>query len=135
MSRSALIALAATVAAILTAATAFRLGVIEPRPAGFACLEDSAPWWCVPREAVIRLAHTGVFGWLSLGCGLLALGLRRPRLGAVALLSGAPGLVLYDASTAAVGVVLGLIAVSRAGAKAPGRPEEAPSPSTSRHGY
>lgn len=126
MSRASLFLLAAAVVLTLAAALAFRLGVIEPRAAGFACLESAAPWWCAPREAVIRIAQTGVLGWLSLGAGVLALLLRRPWPGAIALLSGAAGLALYDAGTSAVGVVLGLIAVSRAGATRPAPPATAP---------
>lgn len=126
LSRASLVLLAAAVALTLAAAMAFRLGVIEPRAAGFACLESAAPWWCAPREAVIRLAQTGVLGWLSLGAGALALLLRRPWPGVIALLSGAAGLALYDAGTSAVGVVLGLIAVSRAGATKPAPPAATP---------
>jgi len=117
-------------AASLTAALAVRYGLIEPQALGLACKAAQAPWWCLPREAIIQAFHSGALGFVSLACGvaahvpwpaLVGRGLERlgaaldqPRLyAALALGLGAAGLVLYNASLAAVGFTLGLIRAVR----------------------
>lgn len=116
--------------ASLAAALAVRYGLIEPEALGLACRAAPAPWWCLPRGAIILAFHSGALGLVSLACGVAAhvpwrslggtgLGslwadLDRPRLHAgLALGLGAAGLVLYNASLAAIGFTLGLIRAVR----------------------
>lgn len=116
--------------ASFAAALAVRYGLIEPEALGLACKAAPAPWWCLPREAIIQAFHGGALGLVSLVCGIAAhvpwparggAGLRRlwaaldrPRFhAALALGLGAAGLVLYNASLAAVGFTLGLIRAVR----------------------
>lgn len=123
------IVLAWTVAS-LAAALAVRYGLIEPEVLGLACKATQAPWWCLPREAIILAFHSGALGLVSLACGVAAhvpwrsfggaglqrlwADLDRPRLHAgLALGLGVAGLVLYNASLAAVGFTLGLIRAVR----------------------
>lgn len=114
MRRTSLIALAALVAAVTAAALAARYQIIQPADAALACQSATAPWWCGLRAGLVALFPWSGFGWVSVAAGVLALAWRPA--GGLALCAGAAGLVLYDAETAAVGVVLGLIAVSRRGA-------------------
>jgi hypothetical protein len=117
-------------AASLAAAVALRYGLIEPEALGLVCRAVQAPWWCLPRETIILAFHSDALGLVSLACGVAAhvpwrsfggagpqrlwADLDRPRLHAgLALGVGAAGLVLYNASLAAVGFTLGLIRAVR----------------------
>jgi hypothetical protein len=125
------IRVAAAVAAALAGAFAIRYGLIEPEALGHACQAPRAPWWCLPRSAVVQAFHARALGLSSLVLGIAAhvpwsrfgggarLGrlwafLDRPRaLAALALVFGALGLVLYNAALGAVGFVLGLVRAVR----------------------
>ncbi len=127
MTRKHLLVLAAVLAVVAALSFAARAFIIEPRDAAHLCaaadtlcVDRSVPWWCGLRGLLVTYVFPwSGFGWVSLGLGILGLILGRRVPAAGALLVGLPGLVLYDADMAAVGVVLGLWVVSR--------PPEAPS--------
>jgi hypothetical protein len=140
MSRRSSIILAVAVAGVLAAALAARYGIIQPRDAAHLCAVGDGPWWCGPRAVLVVLFPWSPFGWVSFGAGGLAI-LSGWRPAAVAaLLVGAAGLVFYDAEPASVGVVLGLIVVTRqagrrsGAATGPAGREEGPLPSTAKPG-
>jgi hypothetical protein len=130
-SRAYRIRVAAAVAAAFAAVFALRYGLVEPEALGHACQAAGAPWWCLPRGAVVQAFHARIPGLASLALGIAAhvpwsafgggarLGrlwafLDRPRtLAALALVVGAMGLVLYNATWAAIGFVLGLVRAAR----------------------
>ncbi len=96
------------------AARGVRYGWIEPTELGAACESagpwNAAPWWCGVRSALIVFTQWGGFGWLALGlCGAALLrarhGARRSGFAWAALAAGGTGLVLYNATLAAVAVV------------------------------
>lgn len=94
---------------------AVRYGLIEARFFRSACDVDSMPTWCWPRFILIWTFNNWLLGSASAALGAWAL--IRPRRRGVALAAivlGATGLALYDADLASVGLVLGLISVSRA---------------------
>lgn len=101
------------VLATLAAAMAIRYQVVEPASVGLLCDPGTGPWWCGLRAAVVMLFGSGALGLLSLGSGLLAHLLDWRGLAVLALVAGAAGLVLYNADTAAVGFVIGLLRAVR----------------------
>lgn len=105
---------AAGVVAALAAALRFQL--IEPQSIGILCSGAGAPWWCLPREAVVLAFHFEVMGALALALGVAAFfvdGPRGTRLAWVTLPFAAAGLVLYNATWAAPAILLGFMAVVR----------------------
>lgn len=99
-------------ALLLAAALALRFFLIEPRGIGILCIEN-APWWCGPRELLVRASLIDFWGIAALGFGALALLLRRPAAAALAVGFGLVGLVLYNAGLASVGFLLGLLSLLR----------------------
>lgn len=96
------------------AAIYLRYGLIQSTPIGLSCLDvASAPWYCAPREALVRFNMMAGWSVAALVGGGLAL-LTRHRLAiALGLLAGAMGLVLYNAGPAAGGLVMALFALLR----------------------
>jgi hypothetical protein len=97
----------------LAAAAALRFLVIEQPEYGWACQSLSPPWWCPIRTAGIEVIRFGLFGFVALIAGALAV-LRRSQLAAqLAVASGAAGLILYVPEPAAGGALLGALATLR----------------------
>lgn len=106
---------AAVVAAL---ALLLRFRFIEPQALGILCSGAEAPWWCLPREAVVLAFHFEVMGVLALVLGIGAFFLEgriAMRLAWITLPIAATGLVLYNATWAAPALLLGLLATVRAG--------------------
>ena len=99
--------------AVLGSALILRYGVIEPQAIGQACADTVAPWWCVPRQGLLKIHNFDMWGWGGLIGGALGLVFGwRPavRMGFVLSLAG---LVLYNADLAAVGLVLTCLRLPR----------------------
>ena len=99
--------------AVLALAMAARYGLIEPRDRGLACVEAPLPWWCGPRELLVLASTSNGWGILALGAGVAALLLRWRWAAWIAYATGLAGLVLYDAGTAAAGLLLALVGLMR----------------------
>ncbi len=97
----------------LGAAMALRYRVVEPASVGLLCDPGTGPWWCQLRAAVVMLFGSGALGLLSLATGILSHFLDWRGMAVLALAAGAAGLVLYNADTAAVGFVVGLLRAVR----------------------
>ncbi|MBF0093628.1 MAG: hypothetical protein HQL33_01700 [Alphaproteobacteria bacterium] len=100
---------------VLASAMAIRYLMIEPRDIGAACQVGLGPWWCDLRLVVVAVFQSGLLGGGSLLLGVLALALGgRGRVPAtLAMVTGAAGLVLYNAGLASAGLLLGLITAAR----------------------
>lgn len=92
---------------------AYRYLVVQQHWIGHICDPGTGPWWCHVRQAVILFFQASGFGILALIGGVIALFLGYPAMIALALFAGSAGLVLYNAETAGMGFVLGLIAALR----------------------
>ena len=113
MRRKPLILTWTAVAAVLGLALALRYLLVEPHAMGHLCDLGDGPWWCYFRLAVILTFSIGGLGFVSLGAGIVSL-FRRSRTAAVAaMLVGTAGLVLYNADSAAIGFLLGMIQLAR----------------------
>jgi hypothetical protein len=107
--------------AVLTAAAmtgavgaAVRYGLIELAFFRDRCQVDVLPWWCWPREAMLRAFDLWILGGISLACAVYALVKPEPtRAALLAVVFGALGLALYNAGPAAIGLVFGLVTVAR----------------------
>lgn len=106
---------------VLLAATAallaawLRWSFIEPEKIGSACAAAGAPWWCVFRQALMLATGYNLFGALPLAAAagaILTTGRRHLWAGHAALALGGVGMVLYNASLAAVAVVLAVLALA-----------------------
>jgi hypothetical protein len=99
------------------AAYAARHGAIEPAAIAHAC--DPDPWRgaCAARTLLIHLIAGSWFGWIAVLAGGWAALSRSRRWAALALAAGAAGLVLYAPEPAAVGALLGALALVRGQAK------------------
>jgi hypothetical protein len=100
-------------AAALGAAAALRFLVIEQPEYGWACQSLSPPWWCPIRMAGIDVVRLGLFGFIALIAGALAVLRRWPLAAQLAVASGAAGLILYVPEPAAGGALLGALAIVR----------------------
>lgn len=96
---------------------AYRHLVVQQHWIGHLCDPGDGPWWCGPRTGLILFFQYSGFGILALLAGALALwrGQGRGQGWAIytALGAGGAGLVLYNAETAGIGFVMGLIAALR----------------------
>ena len=104
------VALAATA---LGLAFALRFLVIEQPEYGWACQSLWPPWWCPIRMAGIYMIRLGLFGFVALIAGAVALLRRSPLAAQLAVASGAAGLILYVPEPAAGGALLGALAMLR----------------------
>ena len=107
------VALAALVVALAALA---RFQLIEPQNLGIACAAPRAPWWCVPREALVLPFHFGIPGLLAflLGAtGFFTEGAWAQRLAWTAMPLAAAGLILYNATWSAPGLLLALLVMAR----------------------
>lgn len=112
------------VAALVVAAVAYGLGyvtryaVVEPQEIGTFCRAAGAPVWCALRTGLIRVTEVGGLGLASLALGLIALfarGALARALVMAAMASGGAGLILYNTTYAALGVLVALLRASRLG--------------------
>ncbi len=112
------------VAALGVAALAYGLGwvtryvVIEPQEIGTFCRSADAPLWCSLRTALIRVTEVGGLGLASIALGAAALALRGTAarwLVMAAMATGGGGLILYNTTYAALGVLVALLRASRLG--------------------
>jgi hypothetical protein len=90
-----------------------RKGLIEPDAIGTLCASASAPLWCELRHLVVLGFVHNVYGWFSLGTAVLALSLRSPVFGGMALASGMLGCVLYRFDPAGAGLLLAILMLGR----------------------
>jgi hypothetical protein len=105
-----------TAAAVMALAVVVRFQVIEPQAIGVACSAPGAPWWCLPREALVLPFHFGVPGVLALVAAVVGFFVDGPwarRLAWVAMPIAAAGLVLYNATWSAPAIVLALLTLVR----------------------
>lgn len=95
-----------------------RVGWIEDTALGFACDEAPTPI-CIVRQTIIQGFHWRVFGWVAIAIGLFAL--VRPQAGwaTASLVLSAVALLLYNTDQGAVALIMGLVALARAGRPAP----------------
>jgi hypothetical protein len=100
-------------AAALGLAAALRFLVIEQPQYGWACQSLAPPWWCPIRMAGIYAIRLGLFGFIALIAGALAVLRRRPLAAQLAVVLGAAGLILYVPEPAAGGALLGALAMVR----------------------
>lgn len=98
-------------------AIAFRYLVIELRPVATMCEADMPPFWCGARQAIITLFYSDAIGAASLAAAVLAFLLYRKRgsrfIAMLAVLLGAPAIVLYSADIAVPGFIIGLLRLLR----------------------
>ena len=117
---------------MLLIAMALRYGVIEPREIGAACQAGLGPWWCGVRMAVVMVFQSGVLGGGSLiaAAAEVVIGDKAwGRAAAVAaMMTGAAGLVLYNAGLGGAGFLLGLITLARALTSTPPADPVTPAP-------
>ena len=95
-----------------------RYHLIEPEELYRTCLAEARPWWCAVRQQLIgaTFAVRGIYGWVSLGAaaaGWLLEGRIVVPCVLIALGAGGLGLELYSTGTAALGVLLALLRLSR----------------------
>lgn len=106
--------LAAITVLTLTAMLWLRYGVMESGVLTAQCAGAAPAWWCGGRSALGWLIHYQVFGWAALLLGLLAWTTAGRRFAWLALVLSLTGLVLYNATLAAVGLVAALLRAARA---------------------
>jgi hypothetical protein len=100
-------------AAGLALAAALRFLVIEPPEYGWACHSLAPQWWCPVRGVGIVAVRFGLFGFVALAAGLLALWRASLVAALLAVAAGAAGLLLYVPEPAAGGLLLGALAMLR----------------------
>ena len=106
----------AVAAGVTALAVLARFQLIEPQAIGIACSAPGAPWWCLPREALVLPFHFGVPGVIALMVAAVGFFLDGPwgrRLAWVAMPIAAAGLILYNATWSAGAIVLALLTVVR----------------------
>ena len=113
--RKATVRIAVSVVMALAIAAGVRYAIIEPAGLAHLCGAPGAPWWCVPRALAAAVLGAGVLGFGAIGAGVLAILTRRSAWALAAACLGAAGLVLYAVATGAVGLLLGLLVLARAG--------------------
>jgi hypothetical protein len=117
--------LLAVAAGVMVLAAVARFQLIEPQAIGVACAAAGAPWWCLPREALVLPFHFGVPGAIAFALAAAALFVDGPwgrRLAWVAMPIAAAGLILYNATWSAGAIVLALLTVVRRDHSARGGP-------------
>jgi hypothetical protein len=90
-----------------------RYHVIEQSSVALACDARPTSWLCASRRTAVMLFTPSVFGWTALAAALL--NLMRPSivLCTIALIAIGFGLVLYNASLAALAVALLVFSLAR----------------------
>lgn len=88
----------------------FRQLAIVPRATVGICAAASAPAFCAPRAAVLKLQYFHAFGWAALALGLAAFILGRRLPGALALGVGIAAVVNFNGTYGILGAAFGLFA-------------------------
>lgn len=106
--------LAAVIIATVSAGIGYvlRYGLVEPEAIGNMCKSAEAVWWCPIRTALIVTTEWNGLGYAATACALLALALpHRPAvmLALAAMAIGGAALLLYNATEAGPGLILGLL--------------------------
>ncbi|MFN3076553.1 MAG: hypothetical protein ABT940_06715 [Alphaproteobacteria bacterium] len=100
-------------------ALAIRFLLIEPQALGETCQTFPSLWWCRVRLGFVVLFGAEAFGIAGLALAVLSFGAGRPRvakgLALVAMMMGAIGLVQYNTSLAAPGLLLAWVRMARLG--------------------
>ncbi len=78
-------------AAVAALAAVLRFQLIEPQSIGILCSGAGAPWWCLPREAVVLAFHFEVMGALALALARASRGSRCRWLRQVSFSTTRPG--------------------------------------------
>ena len=103
--------------ALCALATACRYLVIELRLVATMCEADAPPFWCAIRQFIITLFYSDAIGAASLSAAVLAFLLYRQRgsrfIATLAVLLGAPAIVLYSADIAVPGFLIGMLRLLR----------------------
>lgn len=98
-------------------ALAFRYLVIELKPVASLCEAAVPPFWCAGRELIITVFYSDAIGIASLIAAVLSFVLYRQRgsrfIAALAVLLGAPAIVLYSADVAVPGFIIGMLRLLR----------------------
>ncbi len=95
-----------------------RYQAVEPAVFGAMCRADVPPGWCPLRTGLIVAIELGGPGVAALALAVAALAVkgRAARLlCALAMVAGGAGLILYNASLAAAGVLVALLRATRLG--------------------
>jgi hypothetical protein len=105
--------LLAIVLAAIGYAYFLRYHVVEQSSVALACEARPATWLCASRRTAVMLFSASAFGWIAVGAAIL--NLLRPSivLCTVALIAAGFGLVLYNASLAAIAVALLILSLAR----------------------
>jgi len=101
---------------VMVLAVLVRFQLIEPQAIGITCSAPGAPWWCLPREALVLPFHFGVPGVIAFvlaAAGFFVDGPWGRRLAWIAMPIAAAGLILYNATWSAAAIVLALLTVVR----------------------
>ena len=101
---------------VMALAVLVRFQLIEPQAIGIACSAPGAPWWCLPREALVLPFHFGVPGVIALALAVVGFLLEGPwarRLAWIVTPVAAAGLILYNATWSAPAIVLALLTIVR----------------------
>lgn len=101
---------------VMALAVLVRFQLIEPQAIGIACSAPGAPWWCLPREALVLPFHFGVPGVIALALAVVGFFLEGPwarRLAWIVMPVAAAGLILYNATWSAPAIVLALLTIVR----------------------
>jgi hypothetical protein len=98
-------------------AIAFRYLVIELRPVAAMCEADAPPFWCAIRQSIITVFYSDAIGSASLAAAVLSFVLYLQRgsrfIAVLAVLLGAPAIVLYSADIAVPGFLIGMLRLLR----------------------
>jgi hypothetical protein len=106
----------AVAAGVMVLAAVARFQLIEPQAIGVTCGAQGAPWWCLPREALVLPFHFGVPGAIAFVLAIVGFFLDGPwarRLAWIVMPVAAAGLILYNATWSAGAIVLALLTVVR----------------------
>jgi hypothetical protein len=87
--------------------------VIEQSTIAIACDSGPKTWLCNSRSAAISLFTPFVFGGVAIGAAILNLVRPSFLLGAVALVAGGFGIVLYNVALSALAIALLILSLAR----------------------
>jgi hypothetical protein len=112
---------------VLTAAFAgigyvLRYSLVEPEAIGNMCKSAEAVWWCPIRTGLIVTTEWNGLGYAATALAVLTLALSPRRavpLAFFAMAIGGAALVLYNATEAGPGLILGLLRLARIESRRP----------------
>lgn len=95
-----------------------RYAWVEPEALGTLCRTADAPLWCYARTGLIRITEVGGLGLASIVLAVAGFVARRGwayGLTMAAMVAGGAGLILYNTTFAALGVLIAILRTSRLG--------------------